>query len=578
MPISPFGYPLDLTGTAPSNEIVGEVIAFTSPETRSFVPAAGPFFVFNLSIQNSVTGELLAPKTDFMVEYLLPEPSMISGKEVAGIIRITNTDIPGVILHYHVIGGSVGNTVTMLQAYLADNPVGPINPVWGEIADAQVQYPPAAHLTDMATVFGLGPLVNVLEGIRKGIVSGDVAAWGAVYSFLNLRLSQEHQSIIQDVADLTRPVPLSPIEKKALMSLAGNTYGWGDYVPVPPVSGKVLVSSGPGRGDWVWGDFPANSTTVSGAVSSGFLYHLIPTISTDEHLRLRIREPGIEISGTFRGSGTMATLNTSGLTADVMYYVYAYWDGTAVQLAMNTAPYINVANKVLAYKTGDSSRTFVGLFYKAPTGVIYTRSFFDDQSQYSSFSIDSLSGNVAQHGAFRTMQYSADKTLAQNTLIYNTSVDSETLYVLAFDHEEIDIRTILNFKHDLPPPGGTVTGTANFDLVDRGLNTVLAEFYSSRMGAGFTGGISIMGRIKETTAIMTDTQAMVWKLSAKINTFTYALSLKRSGAFDGYMNTTDSDVYSYTTTDTVNHAGDRASELLSGLYIRGYKRILSPYV
>lgn len=578
MPISPFGYPLDLTGTALSNKIVGDVTTFTSPESRSFVPAAGPFYVFNMILRNNATGQLLAPKTDYMVEYLLPEPSMASGKEVAGLIRVINIDINSVSMDYQVIGGTHGNTVTMLQQYLADNPIGPINPVWGEIPDAQVQYPPAAHLTDMATVFGLGPLVNVLEGIRKGIVSGDAAAWGAVYNYLNLRMAQEHQSIIQDVTDLTRPVPLSPIEKKALMSLPGNTYGWSDYVPVPPVSGKVLVSSGPGRGDWVWGDFPANATTVSGAVSSGFLYHLIPDIPTDEHLRLRIREPGIEISGTFRGSGTMATLNTSGLTPDVLYYVYAYWDGTAVQMAVNTAPYVNVANKVLALMTGNSARTFVGLMYKTPTGIIHTRSFFDDQAQYTSFSIDSLTGFVAQHAAYRGMQYSANKGLAQNTFIYNTSVDLETLYVLAFDHEEIDIRMLINFRQDLPPPGGAVTGTANFDLYDRGLGGAIAGFYSNRTGGGITGGLSVVGRIKETTAVMTNADAMIWKLAAKINTFTYTLSLRRSGAFDGYMNGTDSDVYSYTTTDSVNHAGDRASELLSGLYIRGYKRSLFPYV
>lgn len=87
MPISPFGYPLDLTGTAPTNAIVGEVTLFTSPETRSFVPAGGPFYVFNMVLRNSVTGELLAPKVDYLVEYLLAVPSMLSAKEVAGLLR-----------------------------------------------------------------------------------------------------------------------------------------------------------------------------------------------------------------------------------------------------------------------------------------------------------------------------------------------------------------------------------------------------------------------------------------------------------------------------------------------------------
>jgi hypothetical protein len=55
MPISPFGYPLDLTGVALTNKIIGEVINFTSPETRSFVPSAGPFYVFNLVLHDSLS-------------------------------------------------------------------------------------------------------------------------------------------------------------------------------------------------------------------------------------------------------------------------------------------------------------------------------------------------------------------------------------------------------------------------------------------------------------------------------------------------------------------------------------------
>jgi hypothetical protein len=404
-----------------SNKIVGDVTTFTSPESRSFVPAAGPFYVFNMILRNNATGQLLAPKTDYMVEYLLPEPSMASGKEVAGLIRVINIDINSVSMDYQVIGGTHGNTVTMLQQYLADNPIAPINPVWGEIPDMQVQYPPAAHLTDMKTVFGLGPLVNVIEGVRKALLAGDQAAWGALYNYLNLRLNQEHFSIVNDVTALQRPVPAGPTAGQVLMSQSPTpeTYGWGDYVPIPPGSAKVLISTGAARGDWVWGDpsaalLPTPPASGQVLLSTGnmpgdwdwspsgieprFDVMLEPGVVSGNTTNIVIRpmrSGKIWVGGKNHLFPTIEIVNITGFESRTLLSIFLHWNGTDLTYEiypitdMTSLPRKNSTGLVVKYDrtTGvfDDSYTFLGHAYRNTsdgTAATYDTYSWYDPSYY----------------------------------------------------------------------------------------------------------------------------------------------------------------------------------------------------
>lgn len=274
----------------------------------------------------------------------------------------------------------------------------------------------------------------------------------------------------------------------------------------------------------------------------------------------------------------MATVDPSGLAQDVLYHVYAYWDGANVQLTVNTAPYTNSANNPLATQTSDPTHTFVGFLYWAPNNVIYTRSYFGDRSQYQSFTIDSLTGNVQQAAPYQSMKYTADKTLTGNTDLYNTSIANQTLYIISFGHELVDMETIFNFRQVLNPPNGTVTGWLNIDLVDKVTGYVMAGFCSNRLGGGITGQLEIVGCIRERIQLQTDTQPQLWKLCLHVVSFSYSAYLRARGAFDGYMLCTDTDVYPYQTNDGYTSSYNANSELDSGLYIRGYKQNLLPYL
>ncbi|MGY2185509.1 hypothetical protein [Pseudomonas sp. SDO5591_S426] len=57
------------------------------------------------------------------------------------------------------------------------------------------------------------------------------------------------------------------------------------------------------------------------------------------------------------------TLSNSGLSANTNYFVYAYWTGSAIALEASTTGHSQDATTGIEIKTGDATRTFVGLLY-----------------------------------------------------------------------------------------------------------------------------------------------------------------------------------------------------------------------
>jgi hypothetical protein len=68
-----------------------------------------------------------------------------------------------------------------------------------------------------------------------------------------------------------------------------------------------------------------------------------------------------------------ADLSSTGLNASTLYYVYAYWTGTAVALEASTTGHSVDANTGVEIKTGDASRTLVGMVY-CPTAATFADS------------------------------------------------------------------------------------------------------------------------------------------------------------------------------------------------------------
>lgn len=126
-------------------------------------------------------------------------------------------------------------------------------------------------------------------------------------------------------------------------------------------------------------------------------------------------------------------LVASGLTPGGIYFIYAYWTGSAVALELSTTSYSRDAGSGIMVKTGDASRTLVGMS-RAQTaaewgaqssgnggvGYYLTRSWYNDPGIYA--------------GAGRPSQ--ADIATTAVTTLNNN------VYVLPWPNEVVTVRLI----------------------------------------------------------------------------------------------------------------------------------------
>jgi hypothetical protein len=70
----------------------------------------------------------------------------------------------------------------------------------------------------------------------------------------------------------------------------------------------------------------------------------------------------LAINGSNRDlPGAGVTLSNSGLSASTLYYIYAYWTGSAVALEATTTSHSASATTGVRIKTADATRTLVGM-------------------------------------------------------------------------------------------------------------------------------------------------------------------------------------------------------------------------
>ena len=63
--------------------------------------------------------------------------------------------------------------------------------------------------------------------------------------------------------------------------------------------------------------------------------------------------------------------SSTGLSVSTLYYVYAYWTGTIIALEFSTTSYVQDAEHDHLIKTGDGSRTYVGMVYMPAAGIAF---------------------------------------------------------------------------------------------------------------------------------------------------------------------------------------------------------------
>lgn len=121
------------------------------------------------------------------------------------------------------------------------------------------------------------------------------------------------------------------------------------------------------RGDGTWADLEIGAAPV---VAQCRLVFSSPNV-----VLMPVDGDKLSINGTIRAiPGAGVSLAPTGLTPSTLYYVYAYWTGSAIALEASTTGYSissSGSTKWQAVKTGDATRALVGMV-RPVTGPAFT--------------------------------------------------------------------------------------------------------------------------------------------------------------------------------------------------------------
>jgi hypothetical protein len=167
--------PLDLTGQALSNRVANEehhLITLVNKPHRVVVCTHGGFYTDNLAIRDA-TGRTLTRGTDYTTTYHYEQLSTLTGREVMGLIVITNAAVKSPVnVDYRAVGGGFSVSVKELQTLLDNLELTEMRFTWEDIVGLPEAYTPAPHEHEYWQLYGMESTVTQLDRVanswRKG--------------------------------------------------------------------------------------------------------------------------------------------------------------------------------------------------------------------------------------------------------------------------------------------------------------------------------------------------------------------------------------------------------------------------
>jgi uncharacterized protein YceH (UPF0502 family) len=193
-----YKYPLDTTAVNVNNLIVNEEHELKSGVNRPVVLSQGPFYTESLKVRLESSGELLTPYDDYLPAQLFETPTVLIGKEICGVLVITNPNLTGKILvDYQVVGGIFYNFKPLLDNMLSSLDLDERHISWGDILGTPDVFPPVAHMHDIGDLYGFEYLVEAIGFLRDSIIMGDIRSYEEVMANIMI-LAQLLNDHIQD--------------------------------------------------------------------------------------------------------------------------------------------------------------------------------------------------------------------------------------------------------------------------------------------------------------------------------------------------------------------------------------------
>lgn len=264
----PYRYPLDPTGVSPDNLVVGEQHTLPNRTIRAFAPLYGAFFTESLVLRDRTTGQVLVRNTQYRAAELYEFPTGRWGKEICGIILVTDPTVSNdVEVQYQALGGEYSTNmdaiINMFNEAMLDRPVA-----WPDIIGKPDEFNPAAHFHDAGDIYGFEYVVNALERLRQAILTGDAASHDEILKYVDRQDAdiRADMDVIQDtMTDHMSNVNNPHNTTKAQVGLG--------LVENYPIATSEQAASGTGNGYMT----PALTKSVVDTAISPFVTHVANT-------------------------------------------------------------------------------------------------------------------------------------------------------------------------------------------------------------------------------------------------------------------------------------------------------------
>lgn len=203
MSIKKLLYPVDFTGEAQTNRIVGELHTIGKDRYRAFALNYGYFYSDSIRVIERGATEPLKPGIDFKCLYFARDISKLAkGKEVCGVVLIINPDVgTDLEVSYNLVGGHYANYASAIAEAIVLLELDNRNVYWKDILLKPDLFQPAPHAHDIGDVYGLEFLIDVLTQLINAILIGDNAVHQEILNALDklrVDLTNAHNAHLAD--------------------------------------------------------------------------------------------------------------------------------------------------------------------------------------------------------------------------------------------------------------------------------------------------------------------------------------------------------------------------------------------
>jgi hypothetical protein len=165
--------------------VVGEQHTLPNRTIRALAPLYGAFFTESVVVRDRSNNQVLQRNVQYTATELYEFPTGRWGKEICGIILITDEAVSNEVeVDYQALGGeystNVDAIVSMFNEAMLERPVS-----WPNILGQPDDFNPAAHFHDVGDIYGFEYVVNALERLRTAVLIGDAASHEEILKYID---------------------------------------------------------------------------------------------------------------------------------------------------------------------------------------------------------------------------------------------------------------------------------------------------------------------------------------------------------------------------------------------------------